>query len=361
VRLEALDITAPISERVARAIAEAPACASLRALRLVSHGGDGIRADGAARMAALPLAELTLVAQQLGRPGVAAIAKLSTLRALTLSDATVMADGARELATAPALSGLRRLSLAGCELGKTGMLSLASSSTLASLRALELGPKSGIAGDSLAAVLDAWALDGVRELRLRSCKLGAAGARALAASPALSGLTTLSLFDAGLRGDGAAALSRWEPRALADVELDKNGIDAEGMAALADGPLLANVRSLSLRSNKCQNDGGKALAQGKWLARLERLSLFYNWMGVGGLRAILERTPRPRDPHALAERPPHHRRRADLRAALAPARAGAAGVLVLRLRRRRAREAAGALLGPHDLLAQPLTHSNVPS
>jgi hypothetical protein len=52
---------------------------------------------------------------------------------------------------------------------------------------------------------------------------------------------------------------------------------------------MARVRALSLAQNKCGTEGGKALSRWPGLSALTSLSLSYNWMGVLGARALLER------------------------------------------------------------------------
>jgi hypothetical protein len=286
VRLERLAIHGPTTAEVARAIAGSPACASLEELQL--DGRDAaIGSDGVAALTALPLRALRLSQQRIGGKGALAISRISTLRALSIGQDRLGLEGARTLASAPALAGLRELALSRCELQPKGLASLAAAPGLGALRRLEL--EESVNAKTLTAMIEGWSLPSLRELSLTG-PLREEGAAQLARCKRLGALESLTLQSAGLGDAGAAALSRWSTR-LACVDLRGNGIGPDGMSALAKGPLLAHVRDLDLANNKCGGEGGKHLAEGKWLAHLRRLRLFYNWMGVHGLRAILERTP----------------------------------------------------------------------
>ena len=290
-RLERLVLTAPATPRLAEAIAGSEACAQLVELRLHNRqaGVGGIGADGAAALARLPCRVLALSGHGLG-DGLHAIAAMPTLRELSIANDKLGPAGAALLAKAPALAQLRKLELVHCELGQKGLVALASSPVLGRLRALALHGSNGVNGKAMAAMLAGWALGGLTELRTHG-PLRKEGAEAIAGSTALDGLERVELAGAGLKDDGAAALARWAPRGLVDVDLSDNGIGVDGMGALADGPLLARVRTLVLSRNKCGTEGGKALARATWLEHLASLSLYYNWMGVLGVRAILERMP----------------------------------------------------------------------
>jgi hypothetical protein len=289
VRLEELRLPGCATTRLASALAKSPACAGLRELRL--SGGEGIGAEGASAIAGLPLRVLSLYDQHLGGAGVAAIARMTTLRRLELEREPLGVEGARAIANAPALGELRELSISYGELREKGLAAIAGATQLGGLRVLEIGLGNSFNAKALAAMLDAWSLAGLRGLTVYG-PLRAEGATLLAKSKALGSLESIDVSAASLGDAGAAALARWAGPPPAHVELRNSGIGAPGMEALAKGSLLAKVRHLNLAGNQCGGEGGKALAQGsKWLANLRTLRLFYNWMGVNGLRAILEQTP----------------------------------------------------------------------
>ncbi len=287
VRLEELHLTG-VTPAVARAVATVPACAGL--LRLSLRRGEGIGAGGAAAIAELPLASLTLIAQGIGAQGIAALARMTTLRELRLEGEPLGPQGAWVLASAPALAGLRELALGGATLGVRGCAALAASRELAQLRVLSLGQGCGFNGQALAPMLADWALGSLRALRTHG-PLRARGAVLLARQRVLPPLEELALEAAQLGDDGASELAAWRPPALTRLSLPGNRIGAAGMAALADGPLLAQVRELDLSVNRCGDDGGQALAAAPWLEHLRSLRLRYNWLSTTGLRALLERLP----------------------------------------------------------------------
>ncbi|MCA9696692.1 MAG: hypothetical protein KC431_04125 [Myxococcales bacterium] len=103
------------------------------------------------------------------------------------------------------------------------------------------------AGEPLATVLAGLALPRLRDLDLRYCALGDAGAMALAQNPTLCALRVL--------------------------RLQSNGIGPRGVEALAKAPALLALEELDLRGNPIGSDGAKALADAPQLATLERLYL----------------------------------------------------------------------------------------
>jgi uncharacterized protein (TIGR02996 family) len=290
-RLERLAIKTPATPKLAAAISESEACAGLVELDLrnTEVGGAGIRAEGAAAIAKVPLRALSLTGHSIG-DGLRAIVANPHLRSLHIQDDKIGAAGATTIAKSAQLANLRSLELVGCDLGKKGLPAIAGAENLAKLESLAILGLNGLNDKVLASMLEVWALSSLKELRTAG-PLRKAGAAAIAKSKALAGLTRVGLTNASLKDDGAAALARWSPPNLTDLDLSANGIGPAGMGALADGPLLRKVRALDLSNNKCGTEGGKALAQAPWLAHLKKLTLFYNWMGVLGVRAILERMP----------------------------------------------------------------------
>lgn len=286
-RLERLAITGlPSASEVIAEIARGKACQGLVELEIAS--GSPARAPSPVEtLAALPLQRLSLSRVGVGPEAAQALARMKTLRSLSLRDEPLGLSGARALAASPDLASLEELSLGSCEVPEKGLAALAGSTSLESLERLGL---SNVNAKALAAMLQAWQLGRVRELTLLGA-LRAEGARLLAGSKVLPRLESLSLRAASLRDEGVAELARGEAPALRRVDLGGNGLGPEGLEALSEGALLSGVRELDLANNKCGGEGGKALAKGPWLAHLRKLHLYYNWMGVHGLRAILGAMP----------------------------------------------------------------------
>jgi len=288
-RLETLAVTATLSSAVLAAMADAPALDGLTALGL--HGdarGDAKATDLDALLRSPRLASLRELDLSSIDVDPATLGGLALLEDLALTDLSIGgAKGAAQLAAAPNLTQLRRLCLRDLDIGDKGLATLVGSPRLGALRTLDLAAM--VSGKKVAAVLDAMALPSLERLRLRGSPLREEGAKAIvAAQKKLARLTLLDVSGGQLKDDGAKALAALELRHLASVDFDGNGIGPDGMEALADGPLLARARTLSVQNNKCGTEGGVALARGKFVANLRSLHLYYNWMGVKGVRALLE-------------------------------------------------------------------------
>lgn len=197
--------------------------------------------------------------------------------------------GCRALAGAR-LPQLRSLTLDRTEPGKgLERLLLGLAAAAPRLESLSLNEARG--GDAMCAWLAASGL-ALRELRLAACRIGAAGAVALAASPSLQGLTQMELSHNDLGNDGVAALAGLT--ALEMLTLEGVGADDPGFAALtalpelyflyADGNRVtraglaalagAGLVQLSLQDNAITLDSenvqqalpGRAFAPLEWLA-----------------------------------------------------------------------------------------------
>src|SRR5262249_15348019 len=124
-------------------------------------------------------------------------------------------------------------------------------------------------------------------------RIGPEGARALAASPHLGGLRSLSLGRNRLADEGFKALAA-SSRLTALTALDVSEQDRQaaptlrGLGALLASPLAAPLVRLGLSRNALGDEGARRLARSPGLARLE-------WLGVGeaklserGQRALLD-------------------------------------------------------------------------
>lgn len=95
-------------------------------------------------------------------------------------------------------------------------------------------------------------------------RFGPEGAKQLAQSPHLSGISTLHLWG--------------------------NAIGDEGITALANSPHLHNLKELRVFGNLIGDQGAFALAQSSCLPKLETLSLGYNQIGDAGAQALADAT-----------------------------------------------------------------------
>jgi uncharacterized protein (TIGR02996 family) len=161
-------------------------------------------------------------------------------------------------------------------------------------------------------------LDSLTELKLSFCEVGTAGARELAASPALPRLAQLELSGNSLDDEGLGALlgqgqarTFWSglkglfrgapaPPApplsgLRDLDLGCNAIGPDGAAFLAAAPALAGLRVLSLNGNRVGDAGLRALQSSPHLAGLRRLELGYSdYVTAAGLWALAGEPGLPR-------------------------------------------------------------------
>jgi hypothetical protein len=152
-------------------------------------------------------------------------------------------DGdAMELANASTLDGLTTLDLYRCSIGPAGVRALATSPNLAGVRDLVLGGNSEVdeeegVGDALAAALAGpdVRMTRLERLHLSYCRIGDAGARALAAAPALA--------------------------ALRSLDLAYNQIGHAGARALAESPHLKSLKRLNLRGNALGRQAQQALSE----------------------------------------------------------------------------------------------------
>jgi uncharacterized protein (TIGR02996 family) len=182
---------------------------------------------------------------------------LGDLHMLDMSSCYLDLDRARALAASPNLAGLVDLRLNNNPLGPRGLEALTSSKHLARLRALAVAGSMGF-----------WREEGY--------SLGDAGVRHLA------------------RATGLPSLARLDLRA--------NGIEADGVKALAGSPLAERLVALDLANNDLGDAGAKALLSADW-PRLAHLDVRGN-----GLSARAQKALRKRFGHVVrytpASRPP---------------------------------------------------------
>jgi serine/threonine protein kinase len=127
----------------------------------------------------------------------------------------------------------------------------------------------------------AWLLD------LTNKGIGAEGAKALAALPALANRTSMILNGNNIGDEGLKALAD-SPKvgSVSRLELWDNGIGDEGVKALAASTNFVNLGTLDLGKNRIGDEGAIALANSAHLAQLSELILVSNPIGDAGAAAI---------------------------------------------------------------------------
>jgi uncharacterized protein (TIGR02996 family) len=263
-RLEVLDLSGVLGDAGVQALADYRGIYNLTSLSLQ---GARLRAPGLRSLAASArfprLTTLDVRANEVGDEGLQALAQsrhLSRLQALDVSDNQVGSTGPRALAQGRGLPELTSLRLAGNLIGPRGVKDLAGSATLAGLRRLDLDDNP---------------------------EIGDAGAEALAASPHLGQLTSLSLCRAGLSPWGVKALAG-SPHlvSLTTLRVAGNKMGDDCLRALGAFPLLGRLRTLDVSNNPIGDEGVKSLARSRYLAGLRELDLSMTEVTDEGLRAL---------------------------------------------------------------------------
>ncbi len=204
---------------------------------------------------------------------------------------------AADLGACGFLRRLRWLDLYGSPLDdEEAARTLFGSPHMAGLRGLHLGE--GDATPGMVALL-AECRAGLRELYLwdfHSGALGDAGLAALAGHPAFAGLTNLDLLQTGVGAEGARAVA--ESPHLRRLESLSFGVQAcgyapnhlgpDGIRHLARSPLLGDLRHLGLGQTQAGSGGVRELARAAHLGRLKSLELGFNEIGGDGVAALVE-------------------------------------------------------------------------
>jgi hypothetical protein len=255
-----------------------PAFTKLRALRMPVFGALGLVGMRGGKLADLSLvsgAEIEPVRRLIEWP------ELSRLVALEVSGPKLTPDDAIQLVAG--CGPMRELQLRSSRVGPAGAAAIAGAKPLANLEILSLmGSGIGPAGTQAIAQLGS-----LRALDLRKNKIGVPGAKALAAHRSLRALdlTGNTLGAAGLealcRGDGLGELR--------ELCLQQTLLDDAAIEILADSELLGRLTSLSLRSNKLTDAGAKTLAKAAVAKNLRSLNLNNNEIGEVG-RAALQKS-----------------------------------------------------------------------
>jgi uncharacterized protein (TIGR02996 family) len=151
----------------------------------------------------------------------------------------------------------------------------------------------GPAGPDLCRLLGDPILRGIGGLTFQG-KVGLRVVKAVAGSPTLNALTSLSLVDCKIGTEVARALAD-SPRLglLRHLDLSGNKLGGFGFQALARSPHLGNLRSLNLTRTQMMPEDAEELARSSWFGNLRRLSLSENSIRDRGLAAFAAARPAP--------------------------------------------------------------------
>jgi uncharacterized protein (TIGR02996 family) len=312
-----------------RPLATAPWATQLRSLRLegLHVESDGlqtlVRADALAGVVAVSLTECRSLNV------VRALADRSTVlrpASLQVHGWDLGADSMRRFGNSPVMKGVWHLNLSYNGLTATtlkallgggpppqlvtlnlfrnnmleegGMAVLARSGWLNRLSFLDLGLCSlGDRGaQALASTTGPLSL---RELSLANNEIGPEGARALAESPLLGQLRTLELpFNGGLGDKGVIALAS-SPHLthLQRLNLDGCNLGPRAALALARSPHLTNLAELNLQRNDLPESGARALLDSPHLGRLRTLTWYSSKLRRATVQALYARFDMNRNLH----------------------------------------------------------------
>jgi uncharacterized protein (TIGR02996 family) len=169
---------------------------------------------------------------------------------------------------------------------------------LTTLHTLELvGLGTELEGDGVAALVRSGRLERLRELVLDESAIGSRGLIALARARGLTNLRRLRIRgdrtafgdDPVIRSDGVEALADSHVFANLDaLDLSGNDIDDEALAFLVRSPHLVNLKELNLSHNDLFATGLEVLEDEGWEMRLEALDLSHNRIGDRGARRLAE-------------------------------------------------------------------------
>ncbi|HEY8504059.1 MAG TPA: TIGR02996 domain-containing protein [Gemmataceae bacterium] len=238
--------------------------------------------------------ELDLCGGELGNAGVNLLVRsphLANLELLDLSFNGVSDAGVQILARAGNLPSLRRLYLNdNARIGAAGARALAGSAPLRGLTVLDLSANA-IDSTAVQALTAGAALGNLGVLQLHTNEIGDKGAAALAGSALLGRLLRhsprLDLHDNAIRPAGARALAGSEFAPLVRVlDLGENHLGSDGVEELTRAAGLSGLRTLVLRQNRIDDAGAIALAEWPLLEQLEHLDLSDNPLTATGLEAL---------------------------------------------------------------------------
>jgi uncharacterized protein (TIGR02996 family) len=239
----------------------------------VSATADRFLKSAAELSAIAPLEALTLRRASAHVPALCSSAFLAPIRALSLRRNVLRTEQIRALASSPCTNSLVELDLGHNHVDPLAALALAGSPLLSRLTSLSL-EKALYGWSSLRPLLERKAPLPFTTLLLGSNEIGPNGTAAIASAPTLPHLTALDLHYCAIDDRAAAALaaSALLPR-LRSLNLQSNEITPAGAAALARTHRLAH---LNLAYNRLGDEGGVALATAPSAIHLASLDLTCN-------------------------------------------------------------------------------------
>jgi Ran GTPase-activating protein (RanGAP) involved in mRNA processing and transport len=226
--------------------------------------------------------------------------QLSTLRVLTVGG--LWGDSLARLVASPHLAGLRALRLPSNNLGNPGLHALAESATLKALEELDFSSLSRheryihdpvIRAAGMGALMNWSGLATVRSLNLKGNDVSRDGLRALLRSPHAARLKELSVRDAQLDGAAMAEFASALPELrLETLDLGENVIKDVGAEYVATVPCLSELKALTLDRCEVSLTGARLFAKkATFLGGLRCLDVSDNYFGPTGLAGLLEREP----------------------------------------------------------------------
>jgi uncharacterized protein (TIGR02996 family) len=133
------------------------------------------------------------------------------------------------------------------------------------------------------------ALAGVRRLVLAGNQIGDRGVKALTASPYTTALRVLDLSACKVWAEGLRTLAEWPGLArLRELRLDRNRM-REHLAVLACSPSLAGLEKLSLRNVEMSDSSTTALLDSPYLEGLRELDLEHSHISFGLAEPLQQR------------------------------------------------------------------------
>ncbi|HEY2709153.1 MAG TPA: TIGR02996 domain-containing protein [Caulobacteraceae bacterium] len=184
----------------------------------------------------------------------------------------------------PELRRLRALSLSN-EVTVEGLAALAASPWVSELASLSVdGVPIGDAGG--AALAGGTALRRLSTLMLVNCGIGREGAESLAGSQILGAVTYLNLSANPLAAGTARVVASPYLARIERLYLGKAGVDDAACAAIALASGLSGLTELNLPDNRIRDEGAAALANSVNMPNLVRLRLSENGIGDAGAAAF---------------------------------------------------------------------------
>lgn len=215
---------------------------------------------------------------------------LQHVRELDLCNAELGNAGLTLLARSPFLKNLESLDLGFNGLDDAGIEAFARSSGLLSLTSLALNDNDSITGDGLRALVESPFFAGLTSLDVSGNDIGEVGIAALVQSPSMARLRNFRVNNNHIGDTGIAAIAnsplivrvlKHDPK----LEVRGNVIGAAGAAALAACPAMTACISLDLANNYLGDDGATALLRSPYLAKLKVLRIARNQLTDNGINA----------------------------------------------------------------------------